>query len=62
MTLTNPGMKLIDLDGTLVGSVPDLAWCVDKTMKTRNMPTLGEAKVRNYDAVIGNVTELKSLS
>jgi len=44
-------MVLIDLDGTLVDSVPDLAWCVDETMKALNMPVRGEAKVRNW---VGN--------
>ena len=44
-------MVLIDLDGTLVDSVPDLAWCVDETMKALDMPIRGEAKVRNW---VGN--------
>ena len=51
MTITKPEMVLIDLDGTLVDSVPDLAWCVDETMKALNMPVRGEAKVRNW---VGN--------
>jgi len=44
-------MVLIDLDGTLVDSVPDLAWCIDETMKALDLPTCGEAKVRNW---VGN--------
>jgi len=44
-------MVLIDLDGTLVDSVPDLAWCVDETMKVLDMPIRGEKKVRNW---VGN--------
>lgn len=44
-------MALIDLDGTLVDSVPDLAWCVDETMKALDMPIRGESKVRNW---VGN--------
>ncbi len=44
-------MVLIDLDGTLVDSVPDLAWCVDETMKALGLPERGEAKVRNW---VGN--------
>lgn len=44
-------MVLIDLDGTLVDSVPDLAWCIDETMKALDMPVRGEAKVRNW---VGN--------
>jgi phosphoglycolate phosphatase len=51
MALLKPEMVLIDLDGTLVDSVPDLAWCVDETMKAMDMPTRGEAKVRNW---VGN--------
>jgi len=50
-TLKKPEMVLIDLDGTLVDSVPDLAWCVDETMKALDMPIRGEAKVRNW---VGN--------
>jgi len=50
-SLKKPEMVLIDLDGTLVDSVPDLAWCVDETMKALDMPVRGEAKVRNW---VGN--------
>ncbi|NQY26499.1 MAG: phosphoglycolate phosphatase [Piscirickettsiaceae bacterium] len=49
--LKKPEMILIDLDGTLVDSVPDLAWCIDETMKALDMPVRGEAKVRNW---VGN--------
>ena len=51
MTLRKPKVALIDLDGTLVDSVPDLAWCVDETMKALDMPVRGEAKVRSW---VGN--------
>ena len=51
MALKKPEMVLIDLDGTLVDSVPDLAWCVDETMKALDMPIRGEEKVRNW---VGN--------
>jgi len=51
MLLTKPKMILIDLDGTLVDSVPDLAWCVDETMSALNMQTRGEEKVRKW---VGN--------
>jgi len=47
-------MILIDVDGTLVDSVPDLAYCVDEMMKTLNMPVHGEASVRNW---VGNGVE-----
>jgi phosphoglycolate phosphatase len=47
-------MVLIDVDGTLVDSVPDLAYCVDEMMKALDMPLHGEAKVRNW---VGNGVE-----
>ena len=47
-------MILIDVDGTLVDSVPDLTYCVDEMMKQLKMPTHGEAKVRNW---VGNGVE-----
>ena len=54
MTINKPEMILIDVDGTLVDSVPDLAYCVDEMMKQMEMPTHGEAKVRNW---VGNGVE-----
>lgn len=47
-------MILIDVDGTLVDSVPDLAYCVDEMMKAMDMPVHGEEKVRNW---VGNGVE-----
>jgi len=47
-------MVLIDVDGTLVDSVPDLAYCVDEMMKQLDMPVYGEDKVRNW---VGNGVE-----
>ena len=49
-----PEMILIDVDGTLVDSVPDLAYCVDEMMKTLDRPVHGEAAVRNW---VGNGVE-----
>jgi len=46
-----PELILIDVDGTLVDSVPDLAYCVDEMMIILDMPPHGEAKVRNW---VGN--------
>jgi len=46
-----PKMVLIDVDGTLVDSVPDLAFCVDEMMKQLDMPVYGEAVVREW---VGN--------
>ncbi len=51
MTLKKPEMILIDLDGTMVDSVPDLAWCVDQMMAQLGLPQRGEARVRLW---VGN--------
>lgn len=47
-------MILIDVDGTLVDSVPDLAFCVDSMMRELGLPEHGEDKVRNW---VGNGVE-----
>lgn len=54
MSLKKPEMVLIDVDGTLVDSVPDLAYCVDEMMKRLDMPARGEARVRQW---VGNGVE-----
>jgi phosphoglycolate phosphatase len=54
MKLKRPEMVLIDVDGTLVDSVPDLAYCVDAMMRELNMPERGEAQVRQW---VGNGVE-----
>lgn len=51
MVLRRPRMVLIDLDGTLVDSVPDLAFCIDETMIALDMPRRGEQAVRQW---VGN--------
>ncbi|HEY5602119.1 MAG TPA: HAD hydrolase-like protein, partial [Gammaproteobacteria bacterium] len=51
MSIRKPKMILIDVDGTLVDSVPDLAYCVDEMMKRMALPARGIAKVRNW---VGN--------
>ena len=52
--LKKPKLVLIDVDGTLVDSVPDLAYCVDEMMKQLGMAEHGEAKVREW---VGNGVE-----
>ncbi len=52
--IPKPHMILIDVDGTLVDSVPDLAFCVDEMMKRLGRPPHGEAKVRDW---VGNGVE-----
>ena len=50
----SPKLVLIDLDGTLVDSVPDLAHAVDEMRKELGFPEHGEAAVRNW---VGNGVE-----
>jgi len=50
----NPEMILIDVDGTLVDSVPDLAYCVDKMMRAMGRSAHGETRVRDW---VGNGVE-----
>lgn len=54
MKLKRPKMVLIDVDGTLVDSVPDLAYCVDAMMNELGMPRRGEQRVRHW---VGNGVE-----
>ncbi|KAA6184020.1 phosphoglycolate phosphatase [Thiohalocapsa marina] len=49
-----PEMVLIDVDGTLVDSVPDLTFCVDAMMQQLGRPPRGEAAVRTW---VGNGVE-----
>ena len=51
MTIFQPKLVIIDVDGTLVDSVPDLAYCVDQMMVALNMPLRGEDTVRHW---VGN--------
>jgi len=52
--MRKPVMILIDVDGTLVDSVPDLAFCVDAMMAALGRPPHGEARVREW---VGNGVE-----
>jgi phosphoglycolate phosphatase len=54
MSIQKPEMILIDVDGTLVDSVPDLAFCVDEMLRQLGMATHGEARVREW---VGNGVE-----
>jgi phosphoglycolate phosphatase len=49
-----PKAVLIDVDGTMVDSVPDLAYCADEMMKALGMAAHGEDKVRHW---VGNGVE-----
>jgi phosphoglycolate phosphatase len=46
-----PELVLIDLDGTLVDSVPDIAFCVDRMLTELDLPAVGQARVREW---VGN--------
>ncbi|VAW88074.1 Phosphoglycolate phosphatase [hydrothermal vent metagenome] len=46
-----PTLVLIDLDGTLVDSVPDLAYCLDEMMKALGLEPWGIEKARGW---VGN--------
>jgi len=52
--LRKPGMILIDVDGTLVDSVPDLSYCVDTMMAQLGRAPWGERRVRDW---VGNGVE-----
>ncbi len=52
--IKKPKMVLIDVDGTLVDSVPDLAYCVDEMLTALDMSPHGEAEVRHW---VGNGVE-----
>lgn len=46
-----PELILFDLDGTLIDSVPDLAWSIDNMLIELGKPAAGEDNVRNW---VGN--------
>ena len=54
IAIRKPELIMIDVDGTLVDSVPDLAYCVDEMMQQIDQPAHGEAKVRDW---VGNGVE-----
>jgi phosphoglycolate phosphatase len=54
MALKIPELVLVDLDGTLIDSVPDLAYAVDGMMAQLDLPLRGEDKVRDW---VGNGVE-----
>lgn len=54
MLSKKPEMILIDVDGTMVDSVPDLAFCVDEMMQALGCEPWGEQRVRDW---VGNGVE-----
>jgi len=53
-SITTPKLVLIDLDGTLVDSLPDIAFCVDRMLTELDLPPAGQARVREW---VGNGTD-----
>jgi len=51
MKTFQPKLIMIDVDGTLVDSVPDLAYCIDEMMQKLGLQKWGETKVRHW---VGN--------
>ena len=51
MKTLQPKLIMIDVDGTLVDSVPDLAFCIDEMMQKLGLQKWGEDKVRHW---VGN--------
>ncbi|APZ41835.1 phosphoglycolate phosphatase [Acidihalobacter ferrooxydans] len=49
-----PELALIDLDGTLIDSVPDLTWCVNAMLRELGLPERSESAVRRW---VGNGVE-----
>lgn len=47
-SLPAPGLVLFDLDGTLVDSVPDIAYSVDTMLQRLGLATHGEARIRQW--------------
>jgi phosphoglycolate phosphatase len=54
MSKFKPGFILCDLDGTLIDSVPDLAYCGDEMMKVLGLPPRGQDASRHW---VGNGVE-----
>ncbi len=50
-----PKLVLVDLDGTLVDTLPDITFCVDGMLTRLNLPTAGQERVRAW---VGNGTEV----
>jgi len=54
MTLAHTEMVLLDVDGTLVDTVPDLAYSIDAMLLEIGLPKRGEDKIRHW---VGNGIE-----
>ncbi len=54
MSIKTPELVLLDLDGTLVDSIPDLAWSVNQTLLELSLPERDILSIRNW---VGNGLE-----
>lgn len=54
MKLPAPALAVFDLDGTLIDSAADIAWCLDHALRALDLPGRGEAEVRQW---LGNGAE-----
>lgn len=52
---TIPALVLVDLDGTLVDTLPDIAFCVDRMLSELGRPAAGPDRVGEW---VGNGTEM----
>lgn len=52
--LTQTEMVLLDVDGTLIDTVPDLAYSIDTMLQEMGLPQRGEEKIRTW---VGNGIE-----
>lgn len=52
--LAMPRLALVDLDGTLVDTLPDISFCVDRMLAELGLPGVGSERVRAW---VGNGSE-----
>ena len=55
MSIKTPELVMLDLDGTIVDSVPDLAWSVNKTLAELSLPERDITNIRHW---VGNGLEI----
>jgi len=48
ISAATPALVLVDLDGTLVDTLPDIAFCVDRMLAELGRPTAGPERVRDW--------------
>lgn len=55
-------LVMFDLDGTLIDSVPDIAWAVDRMLESMQRPQAGVAKIRDWVGNGGHVLVRRALA